>query len=361
MGEKTKFGQFLQRNEGGLVGEAFGMLNSLFQRGNQKYLMGVQHRNAMAQNQQMHDLAYDMWNKTNYQAQVGKMKEAGLNPALMYGGSGAGGQTMGSAGSGGGAGLGQAQSVAPMDVSNMMLARAEADLKRAQTKDLQSQTQERDEWKRANITASTQEILQGIKESKVRTDYLAEQKRGQWLANRITEASSQSQILHYYEDYLKTQAEKRLLLIRGGIEEATADEQIAQAGLETLGKALDNTLKQANINLTNSQTANTIKDTEKKAVEMVTMLRNTEVGERQAKVAEVNNWLEQRKQDLTKVMNDDNIKKDKQIEVMRSLTKILTTFMSSVTWIATTKMSGEKGQETQLMVEELKNDLKLNK
>lgn len=38
-------------------------------------------------------LQMDMWNKTNYEAQVGKMKEAGINPALMYGGVGAGGST----------------------------------------------------------------------------------------------------------------------------------------------------------------------------------------------------------------------------------------------------------------------------
>jgi hypothetical protein len=31
----------------------------------------------------------DMWNKTNYGAQVEHMKNAGLNPALMYKGSGA--------------------------------------------------------------------------------------------------------------------------------------------------------------------------------------------------------------------------------------------------------------------------------
>ena len=56
-------------------------------------------------------------------------------------------------------------------------------------------------------------------------------------------------------------------------------------------------------------------------------------------------------------MNDDNIAKDKQIEVMRSVTKLLTTFISSVTWIATTKMGGDN----RVMLEEVKNELKLNK
>lgn len=37
----------------------------------------------------------DLWNKTNYPAQVKKLKEAGLNPALLYGKGGGGGATVG--------------------------------------------------------------------------------------------------------------------------------------------------------------------------------------------------------------------------------------------------------------------------
>ena len=44
------------------------------------------------------ELQYEMWQKTNYPAQVEMLKEAGLNPGLMYGGAGAGGQTGASTG-----------------------------------------------------------------------------------------------------------------------------------------------------------------------------------------------------------------------------------------------------------------------
>ena len=40
-------------------------------------------------------LALDMWNATNYEAQVEHMKAAGLNPALLYSKGGAGGSTSG--------------------------------------------------------------------------------------------------------------------------------------------------------------------------------------------------------------------------------------------------------------------------
>lgn len=46
-------------------------------------------------------LALDMWDKTNYSAQKEQMKKAGINPGLMYGGTGAGGTTSGAGDAGG--------------------------------------------------------------------------------------------------------------------------------------------------------------------------------------------------------------------------------------------------------------------
>ena len=86
---------------------------------NTKELMGMQHKNQRNLNQMGHDLQMDMWNKTNYRAQVDHMLEAGLNPALMYGSAGQGGQT-GSQG-GGSAAMGQAQQMKMLDMSAMKM------------------------------------------------------------------------------------------------------------------------------------------------------------------------------------------------------------------------------------------------
>ena len=59
-----------------------------------------QYENQRKLNQQGNDLQMDMWNKTNYGAQLEHMKSAGLNPALMYGMGGGGGATTGSQGGG---------------------------------------------------------------------------------------------------------------------------------------------------------------------------------------------------------------------------------------------------------------------
>jgi hypothetical protein len=86
----------------------------------QKKLNVQQYGHQRMLNQQGHDLQMDMWNKTNYKAQLEHMRAAGLNPALMYGQAGQGGTT-GSQG-GGSAQGGSAAKESAMDMSNMMIA-----------------------------------------------------------------------------------------------------------------------------------------------------------------------------------------------------------------------------------------------
>ena len=86
---------------------------------NERNLANQQYGNQRMLNQQGHDLQMDMWNKTNYGAQVGHMKDAGLNPALMYGSAGQGGTT-GSQG-GGSASKGSSQMNKGVDPNAMLL------------------------------------------------------------------------------------------------------------------------------------------------------------------------------------------------------------------------------------------------
>ena len=106
----------------GAAAAGLGMLGGIGQ-GNRQYhrqkrLMNFQQANQMALNRQGHDLQMDLWNKTNYGAQVAHMKDAGLNPALMYGSAGQGGST-GSQG-GGSASGGSAAGERVMDLNNML-------------------------------------------------------------------------------------------------------------------------------------------------------------------------------------------------------------------------------------------------
>lgn len=82
---------------GGAIGAGLGMLTANWQdrrQVKQQQKLTDQQVNAQKQmgkyNQQ---LALDMWEKTNYEAQRKQMEKAGLNVGLMYGGGGAGGGT----------------------------------------------------------------------------------------------------------------------------------------------------------------------------------------------------------------------------------------------------------------------------
>ena len=110
-GNNKTFGIGLGNAIGGIAGGLFGLIGQgrrmRQQHQNQLQLMNQQYANQRQLNLQGHQLQMDMWNKTNYPAQMAMLKEAGLNPALMYGMSGGGGTTTGSQG-GGSASGGQA-------------------------------------------------------------------------------------------------------------------------------------------------------------------------------------------------------------------------------------------------------------
>lgn len=129
-------------NWGGLVGGVGGSLLGMIgqnarakkQQERQKELMNIQLENQKLLNKQGSDLQMDMWNKTNYGAQVDHMKNAGLNVGMMYGMGGGSGTTAGSQGGGSAQG---GNAAAPMDIG----ASVQAGLMLAQTEKLKAETE----------------------------------------------------------------------------------------------------------------------------------------------------------------------------------------------------------------------------
>lgn len=121
----------------GVAGGMLGMIGqnkrAKKQHNRQKELMGIQLKNQQQLNKQGQELQMQTWRDTGYGAQMEMMKEAGLNPGLMYGMSGGGGQTTGSQG-GGSAQSGNSH--APMDIG----ASVQASLMAAQAGKLIAET-----------------------------------------------------------------------------------------------------------------------------------------------------------------------------------------------------------------------------
>jgi hypothetical protein len=147
----------------------------------QRELMGLQLENQKILNQQGHKMQMDMWQKTNFPAQVAMLKEAGLNPGLMYAKGGAGGST--GSQTGGGASSGQAGQAAPMDISgllNLELVKSQtnknnADAKKANTDadkaagvDTRQKTEETN-----NLKANTDLITSQIQTETVKREGIA--------------------------------------------------------------------------------------------------------------------------------------------------------------------------------------------
>ena len=79
---------------GSIFGSLMGNKMQQDQFGNQLTIMKKQHEYNEASANAAQERAYEMWEKTNYAAQIEQMKKAGLSPALMYGQAGAGGGTV---------------------------------------------------------------------------------------------------------------------------------------------------------------------------------------------------------------------------------------------------------------------------
>ena len=175
---------------GKLMGVALG--NAETRRGNkvERGMMQQQYQNQRNLNQQGHELQMDMWNKTNYGAQLQHMKDAGLNPALMYGMGGGGGTTAGSQG-GGSAAKGSAQK--QMGIEGLMAA-AQTELINAQKRNVDADTKNKIdqnpniEKQGNNLDANTNLVKQSL-------DNKLEELRGQKLNNNLTEDTYNSRVI----------------------------------------------------------------------------------------------------------------------------------------------------------------------
>ena len=161
MGLESNWAGFLPQVAQAGVGAGLGLLLSNINDKRQLNMSRKLQRMEMEGSKEMTDYNYkkqlEMWNNTNYSAQLAHMKQAGLSPGLMYGMSGGGGATTG--GGTGHAGLGNAPSGGG-EAIGLGLQMANIGLLKAQRENIEMDTK----LKESEIPTAGQ----GIEESKAR-------------------------------------------------------------------------------------------------------------------------------------------------------------------------------------------------
>jgi len=114
---------------------------------NTQKLMGIQQKNQMQLDKYGQELQLDTWKRTSYPAQVEMLKEAGLNPGLLYGNGGPGGVTGSQGGGSAASGSAPTPQQSPMDLGNAIMMAKQIELLEAQKQKVNAETQ--------NVTANT--------------------------------------------------------------------------------------------------------------------------------------------------------------------------------------------------------------
>ena len=138
-----------------------------------------------------------MWDKTNYSAQVAQLKQAGLNPGLLYGMGGAGGATTGPGGmpmpttaqAEGGSALAAAGSH-----FDILTKRAQLDLMEAQADNLRADSENKRDVDRKKKEAETQNLLQEYDNLREDWEYKRALTTYQKLLNWQLEATNEDRI-----------------------------------------------------------------------------------------------------------------------------------------------------------------------
>lgn len=152
------------------LGLIFGKKMDKRQRKQQEALQKIQIKGAKEMADYSHEQQLDMWNKTNYGAQVEHLKKAGLNPALLYGSSGDGGTLGGNVASAptGGQAEGASQGMGMMLQAG--LQKAQIDMMKAQTEKTKQEAKNISEEgiETEKKWAEIQNLKQGVQNEKAR-------------------------------------------------------------------------------------------------------------------------------------------------------------------------------------------------
>lgn len=295
---------------------------------NNRNLMGLQNEYQRGLNEQGHELQMDMWNKTNYGAQVGHMKDAGLNPALMYGGAGQGGQS-GSQG-GGSASMGSSSQGKQMGMENMLVgaqinslnAKAKSDNANADATSGYQGDESRSR-RDLNITLSNNNMAT--------LDLIKANTKFKGVETDIKEIEKSMTLEQLTENIAKTRAEWMKLNTDKDLTLANMNNIVRLTAAQSWKTINENRLIDSKVDLTNEQV-------NKVAAEIDVMFGNLNVNVGRLSNEEAKTMLIKKQQQLEVVLTGMKIDDNQKRAIVQSMTQILTSLIGSGTKLVTESM-----------------------
>lgn len=257
----------------------------------QQKLMNMQIQGQMSMADYMNKKQMELWNQTNYGAQVEHLKEAGLNPALMYGMGGGGGAT--AAASGGSVTGGQA-TVNNGEIAAMAGMGIQASMTKAQIELIKAQTQktEAEAAKTAGVdTALAQSQInslnQGVENQKAQKELTEIQTDIGRIEEYVKSKTQNAAVAIIMTELREATARMNIMENEKLISDETRDEKIKIIESELVGMGLRNILTKAGITKTEAEIKQIYANIDKISQELAMGWQSLSLDERNTKVAEM--------------------------------------------------------------------------
>lgn len=244
-----------------LAAAALGIGTSVFNDAQQIVTQGI--LNGQQQKMEQWKMDYqqkkqlEMWNATSYPAQVKKLKEAGLNPGLLYGMSGSGGQTTAYQPGGFEApraphGGGEIEAMIGMGIQNK-LAEAQVNALNAQANAANAQAESTRGTAGTVGEAEIQVKQQEYDNKRWEYEILKLDKAFREIRNYEAQTSQADRLKTIQQTAEQAVQQAKIMGAEGKVQEATVNDQIDTIKQHAIGAALANEATKHNIHLTDAQ------------------------------------------------------------------------------------------------------------